>query len=83
MVFTEIAQSIEELGALVHGLLSTLQTSIECTFSKVKSILKSTEVEMTGMTDVEDLLLTSFAQVTQEGCEGWVSHSGIYIYIYT
>ena len=31
------------------------------------------------MTDVEDLLLTSFAQVTQENCEGWVSHSGIYI----
>ena len=76
----KLPQLIEDIGALVHYLppYSPDFNPIEDTFSKVKSALKSTEVEMTGMTDVEDLLLASFAQVTQEDCEEWVSHSGIY-----
>ena len=80
----KLPQLIEDIGALVHYLppysppYSPDFNPIEDTFSKVKSALKSTEVEMTGMTDVEDLLLASFAQVTQEDCEEWVSRSGIY-----
>ena len=76
----EIVRSIEDVGALVHFLppYSPDLNPIEETFSKVKSILKSTEIDTIGMTDVEDLLLASFTQVTQEDCEGWISHSGVY-----
>ena len=76
----EIARSIEDVGALVHYLPPNSPdfNPIEETFSKVKSVLKSTESLMPSTADVEDLLLASFTEVTQEDCEGWVSHSGIY-----
>ena len=76
----EITRSIEDVGALVHFLppYSPDFNPIEETFSKVKSVLKSTEIQMPHATDVEDLLLASFTQVTQDDCEGWVSHSGLY-----
>ena len=76
----EIVRSIEDVGALVHFLppYSPDLNPIEETFSKVRSILKSTEIVTIGMTDVDDLLLASFTQVTQEDCEGWISHSGVY-----
>lgn len=75
----EIAQSIEDVGAIVHYLppYSPDFNPIEEAFSKVKTVLKSTE-EMSTIDDVETLLLASFTQVTQEDCEGWISHSGIY-----
>ena len=51
---------------------------IEETFSKVKTVLKSTK-EMSTIDDVEKiLLLASFTQITFEDCDGWISQSGIY-----
>ena len=76
----EISKSIEEVGALVIYLppYSPDFIPIEETFSKMKSVLRYTEAEMTTTDGEEALLLASFTQVTQEDCEGWIFHSGIY-----
>ncbi len=75
-----IVHTIEDVGALVHFLppYSPDFNPIEETFSKVKTVLKSTETDMDDVNDVETLLLASFTSVTPDDCEGWISHSGIY-----
>ena len=55
----EITPSIEDVGALVHFVPPIAYShdfnAIEETFSKVKSVLKSTEIQMpNAMTGVED-----------------------------
>ena len=76
----EIVASIEDVGALVYFLppYSPDFNPIEEAFSKVKTVLRSTEVEMANVTDVELLLLASFTSITPDDCYGWFSHSGIY-----
>ena len=44
----------------------------------MKTVLKTTEIEMCGVSDIETLLLASFASVTCDDCNGWFSNSGIY-----
>lgn len=76
----EIQKTIQEVGVLVHFLppYSPDFNPIEETFSKVKTNLKSVESHVGHETDVETLVLASFASVTPEDCQGWVSHPGIY-----
>ena len=76
----EVVASIEDVGALVYFLppYSPDFNPIEETFSKVKTVLKTTEIEMCGVSDIETLLLASFASVTCDDCNGWFSNSGIY-----
>ena len=79
----EIVASIEDVGALVYFLppYSPDFNPIEEAFSKVKTVLRSTEVEMANVTDVELLLLASFTSITPDDCYGWFSHSGIYFFL--
>ena len=44
----------------------------------MKTTLKSAEAHMVHVTDLQTLLLASFAEVTEEDCQGWIEHSGIY-----
>ena len=71
----EIAKSIQDVGALLMYLppYSPDLNLIEELFSKVKKVMKSF-----NHTDIETLLLASFASVTQDDCIGWVHHTGIY-----
>ena len=71
----EIAKSIQDVGALLMYLppYSPDLNLIEELFSKVKKVMKSFT-----HTDIETLLLASFASVTQDDCIGWIHHTGIY-----
>ena len=71
----QIAKSIQDVGALLMYLppYSPDLNPIEELFSKVKKVMKSFT-----HTDIETLLLASFASVTQDDCIGWVHHTGIY-----
>ena len=48
---------------------------IEEAFSKVKTELKSIDLEII---DTEIAGLASFTTITPQDCRGWISHSGIY-----
>lgn len=76
-----IVKSIQDVGAMVHFLppYSPDLQPIEETFSKIKTEIKSLE-ENNSMdtTDTELLLLASFTTITQQDCQGWIFHSGVY-----
>ena len=73
-----IVSSINDVGAIVHFLppYSPDYQPIEETFSKVKSYSK--HGSDSNIIDIETELLASFTNVTQEDCQGWICHSGIY-----
>ena len=75
----EVERSISEVGALTLFLppYSPDLNPIEELFSKVKTTLKSAEAHMVHVTDLQTLLLASFA-VTEEDGQGWIEQSGIY-----
>ena len=76
----EVIKSITDVGALVHFLppYSPYLAPIEETFLKVKTTLKSMENRITHITDIETLILLSFAEVTAEDCRGWIYSTGAY-----
>ena len=51
---------------------------IEEAFSAVKSFLKANEEIVTTSKDIEDILLTAFANVTPLDCIGWYQNSGYF-----
>jgi transposase len=69
-------KELEDVVAIVHFLppYSPDLNPIELAFSKVKSGIKSLE----GVTtcDIGTLMLTAFAAITKEDCQGWISHCG-------
>ncbi len=73
--YTEVVATLNEIGVLVHFLppYSPDLNPIEEAFSKVKTLLKRTNI-----LDTETALLASFATITAEDCRGWIAHSGIY-----
>ena len=75
----EVAKSIQDVGALLIYLppYSPDLNPIEELFSKVKKVMKSSEMEI-DHNDIETLLLASFASVTTEDCTGWIHHTGVY-----
>jgi transposase len=68
---------ISEVGALLHYLppYSPDLNPIEECFSKVKSCLKSTEIDND---DLETAVLAAFTCVTPDDCEGWIRDSKVY-----
>ena len=75
----EVVKSITDVGAHVLFLppYSPDLNPIEKLFSKVKTMLRSAE-DILHVADLEILLLHSFASVTEEDCQAWIDHSGIY-----
>ena len=66
-----IVDSIEQVGAIVHFLppYSPDLNPIELAFSK--------DLEETmSFTDTEAIMLTAFATITDEDCQGWITHCG-------
>ena len=51
---------------------------IEELFSKVKSSMKVLESEHQTGIDLETVILAAFSAVTDEDCQQWISHAGIY-----
>ena len=83
--FSTIVKPIEEVGALVYFLppYSPDFNPIEELFSKVKTTLKSLELQQetqyTQRFDLETLLLASFTSITDEDCNAWIMDSAIYM----
>ena len=75
----EVVAMIEDVGAMVQFLppYSPDFNPIEEAFSKVKSEMKLLE-RTTDVSDTETILLTAFASITPQDCQGWVSHCKIY-----
>ena len=73
----EVESTLREIGVMVHFLppYSPDLNPIEEAFSKVKTQLKSIELDVG---DTEAAVLASFATVTTQDCIGWISHSGVY-----
>ena len=73
-----IADMIEEVGAIVHFLppYSPDLNPIELAFSKLKSGIKDLEMSLVPSSDMEAIMLTSFAAITDEDCQGWILHCG-------
>jgi len=76
-----IVEMIQEVGALVHFLppYSPDYSPIEEAFSKVKSNLKTMDMEANVFEDPENLVLTTFSSITSADCQKWINHAGIYI----
>lgn len=70
----EVVKSVEDVGALLIFLppYSPDYNPIEELFSKVKYTLRGLETN-TGIEDLETLILSSFAEITQEDCQGYIA----------
>ena len=75
----EVAKAVQDVGSLLIFLppYSPDLNPIEELFSKVKKVMKSSQLELSQI-DIETLLLASFATVTTEDCRGWIRHSKVY-----
>jgi len=70
---------IEEVGSIIHFLPPYLIfMPIELAFSKVKTALKMDGIQV----DMETALLAAFATIMPQDCQGWISESGLYCYLY-
>jgi len=76
-----IVEMIQEVGALVHFLppYSPEYNPIEEAFPKVKSNLKTMDMEADVFEDPENLVLAAFSSITPSDCQKWIDHAGIYI----
>ena len=76
----EVVKSIQDVGALVLFLppYSPDFNPLEECFSKIKSILKSLDQNLSHITDLETLLYMSILEITQDDCMAWIDHPGIY-----
>lgn len=75
-----VVDMISEVGALVHFLppYSPDFAPIEECFSKVKSLMRSMEMEAQVTDDIETVALAAFSAITEEDCKNWIGISGIY-----
>ena len=73
-----VQELISSVGALLIYLppYSPDLNPIEEAFSSVKSFVKANEQLVETTTDLENVLLTAFANITPEDCIGWYEHSG-------
>ena len=72
-----IAEIIQDAGAILHYLppYSPDFNPIEMAFSKVKHKIKDMEY---SNFDTETIVLAAFSSITEQDCQGWISHSNIY-----
>ena len=77
---TGVASVIREMESLVHYLppYSPDYNPIELLFSKVKLSVKEMELELSATMDIESIVLSAFATVTEEDCEAWIRACRIY-----
>ncbi len=75
-----MADVIQEVGAIVHYLppYSPDLNPIELLFSKVKSVIKAMELELSATQDIESIVLAAFSTVTAMDCEAWIESCGLY-----
>ena len=75
----EVRAMIEDVGAIVHFLppYSPDLNPIEEAFAKVKYAMKDLERTL-DTTDIKIIALAAFSTITQQDCQGWVSHCNIY-----
>lgn len=79
----EIESLIEETGAIAIYLppYSPDLNPIEECFSKIKNILRANDplIQISSDSEIEMLILASFASITPNDCEHWMEHCG-YMY---
>ena len=76
----EVQQALSDCGVITHYLppYSPDYNPIELAFSKVKYVIKSMEMEMQAINDIETIVLSAFATITPADCQGWINSIGIY-----
>ncbi len=72
-----IKNLINSVGALIHYLPPDYNL-IEWCFSKVKKAMSSMELEMQITEDIELIVRSAFATVTENDCKSWIRDCGIY-----
>jgi len=74
----QAVQAIEDTGAIVHFLppYSPDLNPIEEAFSKVKTGMKLLEEATTE--DIDTVVLSAFAEITEHDCRGWINNSNVY-----
>ena len=77
-----VADVIQEVGALVHYLppYSPDFNPIELLFSKVKSVIRAMELELSATLDIESIVLGAFSTVTATDCKAWIDSYTLYSY---
>ena len=75
-----VADVIQEVGALVHYLppYSPDFNPIELLFSKVKSVIRAMELELSATLDIESIVLGAFSTVTATDCKAWTDSCTLY-----
>ena len=75
-----VVNLIESTGAIVMFLppYSPDIMPIEECFSKVKSYLRANDrlIQILNETEIEDMLVSAFANVTPNDCYNWIKHCG-------
>jgi len=76
----EVVDTIEETGAILHFLppYSPDFNPIENAFSKIKTVMKSMELEMQVLEDIDTIVYAAFSSVSSNNCKEWIKASGIY-----
>ena len=79
-----VSDVIQEMGSIVHYLppYSPNLTPIELLFSKLKLLIRSMELEMNALDDVETIVLSAFSSISKEDCRNWIDSIGIYNYFF-
>ena len=74
----EVTSTIRETGAISHFLspYSPDYNPIAEAFSKVKIVMKSMEVEMQALDDID--IHAAFSSISPDDCKAWIKQSGIY-----
>ena len=77
----EIRQVFRDTSALTHFLppYSPDFNPIELAFSKVKYMIKSLEMEMQAIDDIETIVLSAFASITVSDCQAWIQSIDMYL----
>ena len=75
-----VADVIQEVGALVHYLPphSPDFNPIELLFSKVKSVIRAMELELSATLDIESIVLAAFSTVTATEYKAWIDSCTLY-----
>ena len=69
-----VVRSLQQVGTLVQFLppYSPDYNPIELLFSKVKSVMRAMEVESSVTGEIETIVLSAFASITNKDCSAWV-----------